>query len=129
MKKFFKFAAIALTIAALTVACKPKNPTDDETDTIPAAEEIVEEVDTIAIDTVAEVIAEEPAPAPKKATAKKENTKKEENNSVQLQTINTNKRKPAAEAATEAKQGEGDNVKAKTLAPTKPSAADAFKKN
>ena len=122
MQKFFSIAAIALTVGALTVACHRNNGT--ATDTLPTdtlgIEEVVDEIDTVAIDTV--VAEEVVAPAKKKATTVKKETKP----GVTTTNINTNK-KPAAEAAGELKQGEGNQVETKSLG-GKPSAADAFKK-
>lgn len=74
MKKYVKIAAIALSVMALTVACKSKAP-EVEMDTLPMEEVI----DTTVIEEVADTIVEEveavAAPAQKaskKATAKKE---------------------------------------------------------
>ena len=129
MKKNIKIAALALTAMALMAACNNNTQTEELVDTMPVIDTtVVEEI----IDTVPVVDTPAVAPAPaKKATAKKSPTKKvaEEVKAVKAVTLET--KKDINEIKGDLKEVKGaTSTNKKALDPnSKPSAADAFKKN
>lgn len=82
MKRYFKFAAIALSVMALTVACKQKAP--EVLDTLPVEEEVIDTVIEEVADTIVEEAAEAVAAPVKKAATKKVATKTQEEGTIQV---------------------------------------------
>ncbi len=127
MKKNFKIAALAMAACGLMVACNNNAPAELVDTVVPIDTMVVEEIiDTMPV--VDTPVVEQPVV--KKAAPKKAATKKEEpKNTVTKANIKTPK-KSVDEVKDDLKKGEGNSVGSKGLNPnSKPSAADAFKKN
>ena len=129
MKKNFRIAALAVAACGLMVACNNNAPAELVDTVVPIDTMVVEElIDTMPV--VDTPVVEQPVVA-KKATPKKAATKKTETptNATTKASIKSTK-KNVDEVKGELKQGEGQSVGSKGLNPnSKPSAADAFKKN
>ena len=111
MKKTIKFAALALTVMALTVACKSKAEQVEDTTPVEEAQCIEAVVDSIVDTTVAEV-AEEVTPAVKKATTKKVEEKKGMSTVSGKQEIKTTAEDQAAGRIKHTQTLQNDDVKA-----------------
>ena len=130
MKKNFRIAALAIAACGLMVACNNNAPAELVDTVVPIDTMVVEElIDTMpVVDTpvVEQPVVKKAATPKKKTTTKKAETP---SNAVTKANIKTPK-KSVEEVKGELKQGEGNAVGAKSLNPnSKPSAADAFKKN
>ena len=128
MKKNFRIAALAVAACGLMAACNNNAPAELVDTVVPIDTMVVEEIiDTMpVIDTP---VVEQPVakkPAAKKATPKAKTTEPQGPKTVSIKS----QKKSVEEVAGELKKGEGSTVGSKTLNPnSKPSAADAFKKN
>ena len=126
MKKNFRIAALAVAACGLMAACNNNAPAVLVDTVVPIDTMVVEEIiDTMpVIDTP---VVEQPVakkPAAKKATPKATETKSPKTVNIKTQ------KKSVEEVAGELKKGEGNTVGSKALNPnSKPSAAEAFKKN
>ncbi len=114
MKKYFKFAAIAVVALALTVACK-NNKTEEPADTIDSMIEAVVEDTTDSIEAVA-LEADEPV---KPAVKNDESNLKEGTGNASNVNANTNaKKRMTQKEAEKVGVSEAQDTKGEAAAPT-----------